>query len=223
MDRPLIHPVKETPRADPVEKIEIVIGLLSEIYSRLSKPKMVIFCEDKDAVLRVEEEAEEAVLLHWFSATSLVLLGRLLQSSLLRPLAQQVLLRLPRVPASCLRLLRLLLHTGSRSGGAVGNNPTSYLNSSAVKNRRGRSVRAEAADIVLKLSLRSCDEETRRESLFILLWSAVCDDFETRSKTIASLMSEVVGWRSVEASLLQTVFLFALQAAVTAASPESVG
>ncbi len=118
----------------------------------------------------------------------LLCLSRLLQTNSLRPLLATFLGALPSIPPSSVSLLKLLMCTGSKhsalpppTGGRLGNTRET---ASQVGTRQ------EALQQLCRVVF-CADRSAGLESLRFLLWCAVAEDFELRSKS-ANLIAKLV-------------------------------
>lgn len=103
----------------------------------------------------------------------LVILSRAMQNSKLRPYCTSTLLKFPSVPLSCLKLLKLLMVTGSKT-----TNPD--------ESAKSKSVRIESLNTLIGL-INQASSDLSFSSFNITLWSSLSEDFEVRSRVIASL------------------------------------
>ena len=103
----------------------------------------------------------------------LVVLCRSMQNSRLRPFCIAMLLKFPSVPMSCLKLLKLLMVTGSK---------TTQPDESA----KSKSIRTESLNTLIGL-INQAPDGLSFSSLNIVLWSTLSEEFEVRSRVIASL------------------------------------
>ena len=183
------------------------------------KEKMVIALSLlEDLRDRVEAEAEadgtEAAGLcaTLYETVCTALLARLLQNLHLRDLAQQLVVSLPWVPKQALQLLKLLMHTGTKA--AVVAAPSRVPGK---REARNRGTRMEALVLLTHLVF-AADEAAGASSLNHLLWCAVSDEFETRSKAVTLLINDVMpGGEWVQ----EIIVNFACQAAGNIVGPEA--
>jgi len=103
----------------------------------------------------------------------LIVLCRSIQNSRLRPHCTAMLLKFPTVPTSCLKLLKLLMITGSK---------TTQPDESA----KSKSIRIESLSTLIGL-INQAPSSLSFSSLNIVLWSTLSEEFEVRSRVIASL------------------------------------
>eukprot|EP00605_Chrysophyceae_sp_TOSAG23-4_P003041 GSChrysophyteH1.ASY1.ANO1.3346.1 assembled CDS len=137
----------------------------------------------------------------FYDNVAIVTLSRLMQNWNLRELISTLFITMPRIPKACINLLKMLMITGTKPSSTATTNRTG-------KEIRQRGTRQESMTLLGGLVL-AVDEEAARASLHHLLWCAVSDDFEVRSKAVALLTNEVMhssDWAYEE------VTMFALQA-----------
>jgi hypothetical protein len=122
-----------------------------------------------------------------YDSICLVMLTRLIQRRILRPSSMRILLSLPTIPLVCLRLLGLLLVTGTKQ----------IATSSAAAGRRkgpvgnDRGTRIAALDIMGALLLHEpcmIDPDSFISVLFPILWLTTSEDFSTRSAAVNVLV-----------------------------------
>ena len=129
----------------------------------------------------------------------LITLGRMLQSVHLRDLAKTFFAAMPRVPLSCVSLLRLLLFTGTK--------PVPASSNVGRSTRVNRGTRQEALSLLGALVF-AVDEEVGAACLNELLWCAVSEDFEVRAKAVALIVNDVMKGQEW---VYSAVSVFALQ------------
>lgn len=122
-----------------------------------------------------------------YDSICLVMLTRLIQRRILRPSSMRILLSLPTIPLVCLRMLGLLLVTGTKqiatSGAAAGRRK------GPVGNDRG--TRIAALDIMGGLLMHEpcmTDPNSFISVLFPILWLTTSEDFSTRSAAVNVLV-----------------------------------
>eukprot|EP00981_Chlorochromonas_danica_P015274 scaffold11522_cov239-Ochromonas_danica.AAC.1 len=144
-----------------------------------------------------------------YSAVVVVSLSRFLQHVDLRHLAKEFLLDLPFLPPQALRLLFLLMQSGSK------NLPNSLTKAQA---HRVKTVRAEALALVGVLVF-SNDEMCGKACLYHILACAICDDLELRSHSIGLLVNDLI---HIEPWVDEIVFHFAILVALEAVGYDAV-
>ncbi len=144
-------------------------------------PFQIITTLVQNISLRQTQEAMNiTMLMRWqqiYESSCLFLISRMLSVVKLRPMILPLLTSVSTIPNSCLKFLKLLMLTGTKMSGNTEGNESS----------KGNSIRIESMNILMKL-VYSTNEVIAREAIDILLWSALSDDFETRSKIIATLI-----------------------------------
>mmetsp|Transcript_685 Transcript_685/g.970 ORF Transcript_685/g.970 Transcript_685/m.970 type:complete len:745 (+) Transcript_685:1111-3345(+) len=113
-------------------------------------------------------------------------MSRLIQTVSLRPALSSFLQRLPRVPPACLCLLKILMRTGSTTGGA--RDRLTNIGGDLSKNR---GTRAEAMSALGQLVF-SQDTQAGVDTLHYLLWCSISEDFELRTKVINLIVNELL-------------------------------
>ena len=90
------------------DKIELILYILTEVFNR---------AEQKGSTLG--DEATDELFIHPFKAlyddACIAVLARLLQGVDTRVAAREIMMGLPSVPSNCLKMLKLLVHTGTRA------------------------------------------------------------------------------------------------------------
>ena len=126
----------------------------------------LLLCEIfEDKVLRYSTfSAQHKLWCQIYEGAAALVTSRVMQNVHLRPDLSSLLLRIPEVPWSVLRLLKLLLVTGSKG-----------------------SLRNESLNCFVALVFHGKKELCAR-TLNELLWSSLSDDMETRLKVISSLV-----------------------------------
>ena len=119
------------------------------------------------------DDSPTSTLKQMYENVCLVVLSRSMQNSRLRPHCTAMLLKFPSVPTSCLKLLKLLMVTGSK---------TTQPDESA----KSKSVRIESLGTLIGL-INQASASLSFSSLNIVLWSTLSEEFEVRSRVIASL------------------------------------
>ena len=147
---------------------DTVVLLLRTIYKRVTRCPV----EDRGHV-------DYKYLASLYDDAALYVLSVLFQYPKLRHQTTAVLARFPFIPSACLRFLRLLMLNGSKTGSTA-------EASSGDHQLKYRSVRAEALSVLLNLTVLP-KRDTALQALNILLWSCLSEDFEVRSRVIASL------------------------------------
>ena len=219
------------------DHIDLLILLLREVYIRrvannegalIGIPGKVVSLDtcvqDHGGTgTEMEEEDEADSALGLYESLCLVVLSRTLQRRILRPCAGRILHHLPRVPVPCVRLLELLLLTGTKpvSSGAVASagRGTAGGGGGAVD----RGTRIAALEILGSLLFSpQCmnDPAVCFHVLCPLLWLSIHDDFSTRTSAVNCLVGACKrigrdyqpgeGLYHVRSAIL----LFALQAAL---------
>lgn len=108
-----------------------------------------------------------------YENVSLFILSRTMQNSRYRSFCTAMMLKFPSVPTSCLKLLKLLMITGSKTI-----QPDEWAKS--------KSIRVESLSTLIGL-INQAPASLSFPSLNIALWSTLSEDFEVRSRVIASL------------------------------------
>jgi hypothetical protein len=94
------------------DKIELILYILTEVFSRAEQKGFK--SGDDGGINEVTDE-----LIHPFKAlyddACLAVLARLLQGVDTRVAAREIMMGLPSVPSNCLKMLKLLVHTGTRA------------------------------------------------------------------------------------------------------------
>lgn len=166
-------------------------------------------------------EEEEDLGLDLYESLCLVTLSRTLQRRILRPCASRILHQLPRVPVQCVRLLELLLLTGTKPV------VSSVAGASGGRGAQGsvvdRGTRIAALEILGSLLFSSTcmnDPAVFFHVLCPLLWLSVHEDFSTRTSAVNCLVG---AWKRIGRDfqpgdglyhVRSTVLLFALQASL---------
>jgi hypothetical protein len=223
------------------DHIDLLILLIREIYIRkvansegalVGIPSKVISLDINHAEEGSKEEgdeggADEAATstdtgMDLYESLCLVVLSRTLQRRILRPCAGRILHQLPRIPVECVRLLELLLLTGTKPVLASGSAPPTRrggLHGGAVD----RGTRLAALEILGSLLFnQSCmnDSTTFFHVLCPLLWLCVDEDFSTRTGAVNCLVGAC---RRIERDhfpgeglyhVRSAILLFAMQAAL---------
>jgi hypothetical protein len=136
--------------------------------------------------LSLDDEDMDSPSCPLYDSICLVMLTRLIQRRILRPSSMRILLSLPTIPLVCLRLLGLLLVTGTKqiaTSGAAGRRK------GPVGNDRG--TRIAALDIMGSLLLHEpcmTDPDSFISILFPILWLTTSEDFSTRSAAVNVLV-----------------------------------
>lgn len=185
----------------PQETGELLVGLLQEIFSRV---EMLVPDEaEGEGFEAAPSFSEQDPCLILYDTVCICLLSRIMQNVYLRPAAKVIFTSIPRVPPSCLKLMSLLMHTGTVKGTA----PTGRKSAASMD----RGTRTEARELLGQIAL-GIDETAAASALNSLLWCCVSEDFETRDKSVKALLSKVV----MESQWVwDTVSLFAVQAAIS--------
>jgi hypothetical protein len=154
-----------------------------------------------------------------YDSICLVLMTRFIQRRVLRPSSMRILLSLPRIPLVCIRLLELLLVTGTKP---VTNPQTRRKGSNASTDRGTRVAAMEIMGTLLLHEPSMNDPDIFISTLYPLLWLATSDDFSTRSAVVNILVGVVSKIdREYEpghglSHLKTTILLFAQQLAMNA-------
>ena len=177
------------------EKLCLVVELLNQLHSRAVTENRV----------RCQELYDDIALL---------ILSRFMQNVNLRELTSPFFVAMPAVPQSCLLLLKLLMFTGTKPAAAIatGVRPGQFRES------KNRGTRAESLT-TLSHMIFAIDETAGLSALNTLLWCAVSDDFEMRSKAVALVVGEVMqqaNWA------YEAISLFALQVAAQIVGVENI-
>lgn len=102
----------------------------------------------------------------------LAIMCRMLQIPHLRELCKTFLLGLHKIPLSCVRLLKLLVYTGT-DGSRDSHTASRY-----------RGTKGDALSLLAHLVAFSEDIDVATECLQYLLWNTLNDDFELRSRAV---------------------------------------
>lgn len=108
-----------------------------------------------------------------YDSTCIIVFTRLLHLSHLKPIGKTFVQSLPRIPSDVLKLLELMMLTGSKG---------SDTKSSIVQSPRNESM------LMVGNILTGLDVEASQMALNSLLWQAVSTDFEIRSRFAAYLV-----------------------------------
>lgn len=157
-----------------------ITGIPSKLISLSS-----FTCDDPTP--ETESSIETAVDL--YESICLVVLSRSLQRRILRPCAGRILHLLPRIPVSCIRLLELLLLTGTKP--AASTPATTGRRNGQQIAAVDRGTRMTALDILGSLLFSSScmnDPEVFLHVLCPLLWLSVDEDITTRTSAVNCLV-----------------------------------
>ena len=212
--------------------MDLVVLLLKELYIRkvatgegalLGVPSELVQLElkaneNKMLTELTVAEHESRKDLEIYDALCLVVVSRTMQRLMLRPCTARILHSLPRIPVECIRLLELLLLTGTKASTNPG---------MASPNRHGgavdRGTRVAALDLMGSLLFSSStmnDPELFYHTLCPILWLSVHDDFTTRTSAVNCLVG---AFKRMERDyqpgeglyhVRSTILLFALHAAI---------
>jgi hypothetical protein len=185
---------KEGGDAELRSKIDILNKLCSALHEEIVYFQEIIdeydgenMEQDQDIELdseRSEQRKLLASLKATYDAACVATLSRMLQNVYLRAEISRFLLALPEVPRSCLYLLKLLLHTGSKGTGA-GTSVRDRLHQSSTgqEAEKNKGTRSESL-LLLGQVVFSKDAAAGQAALNQLLWCCISSDFETRTKVI---------------------------------------
>jgi hypothetical protein len=135
---------------------------------------------------------------HLYDNLCLILVSRLVSVPFLRGFLRCLLPELPLIPPTVLKLLRLLVFTGSRNAavGFISASITGILNSQrqplagmgTSEREKLKSVRFEAMHLLMMLAVQHINENCSKAALDTLLWCTIAEDFEIRSKAISYMI-----------------------------------
>jgi len=187
------------------EKMVLVLTLLEDLRERADDEAAAV-ADDGDGGAPYLFATRPCATL--YDAVCTVVVARLLQNINLRELAKPLLTSLAWVPRSCLSLLKLLMHTGTKAASA----PAPTLARQAPKKEvRNRGTRMEAMTLLTHLVF-AVDEQAGSAALNHLLWCCMSEEFETRSKAVTLLVNDVLPGGDWVVELISS---FAVQAAGT--------
>jgi hypothetical protein len=161
----------------------LLLMIVAEIFNRCHH------VEDSDVM---DTDNNAMMMGALYDNVCLLLVSRLISVSFLRQLLRSFLPELPVVPNTVLKLLRLLVFTGNR------NTPAGFINASITGMPTGgekeklKSVKFESMHLLMMLSCQHNHAASAGAALDTLLWCALADDFEIRSKAISYLISDVI-------------------------------
>jgi hypothetical protein len=153
-------PEKQKATGARYSHLDYILALTNELGTRC-------ISTDEQGEIGEAEVGEVSV----YDAVCVTILTRLLQRPKLRGYMEHFLSNLHQVPATCLRLLNLLMHAGTSDG-------TRGLEK---KGTRGMAIST------LSTLMLAADQEAAAAAMHHLLHAAICTDFEVRSKAIAFL------------------------------------
>ena len=158
---------------------KLLVVCMNDLYSRSQDEAAGNTMNDPTATLPTKK---------LYDNICLVTIARLLPMPFARTFLRTFLSKLPCVPVCVLKLLRLLVFTGSKAtvGTTISNNSTTQKGSSTDKDK-SKSIRFEALHLLISVT-ENVDEESAEMALHILLWCCLSEDFEVRYKTISALL-----------------------------------
>jgi hypothetical protein len=95
------------------DKIELILYILTEVFNRAEQKESKL--GDDGGINEVTDEVFINPFKVLYDDACLAVLARLLQGVDTRGAAREIMMGLPSVPSNCLKMLKLLVHTGTRA------------------------------------------------------------------------------------------------------------
>lgn len=145
--------------------------------------------------------SSSSILRKLYDDLSLYITSKMLQHIKLRVQVANFLNVLPKINTKLLKFLNLLMQSGSKSV-EDGESKT-------------KSIKGECMRILFNVASSTTCGKASQLSLDFLLWAAISDDFEIRSKIIASLVSNSLSLEGSKVGTLKRTELFSLCSVIT--------
>lgn len=145
--------------------------------------------------------SSSSILRKLYDDLSLYIISKMIQHIKLRTHITTLLSTLPKINMKLLKFLNLLMHSGSKS---VEDGES-----------KAKSIRGESMRILFNVAFSASIGKASQLSLDFLLWATISDDFEIRSKVIASLVSNNLSLEGSKVDTLKRTELFSLCSFIT--------